>query len=85
MRIRVVHAVAAAALFCAVARAAPPEMAIIWVVDGISYQAPERVQLKNLQALMAQGVYCRQNYTVQTADPSLRAAGRFGPIEVGVH
>ena len=53
----------------AVAQAAP-ELAILWVVDGISYQAPERVQLKNLQALMAQGVYYRQNYTVQTADPS---------------
>jgi hypothetical protein len=49
---------------------ARPELAIIWVVDGISYQAPERLQLKNLQSLMAQGVYYRQNYTVQTADPS---------------
>jgi hypothetical protein len=54
----------------AVAQAASAEMAIIWVVDGISYQAPERVRLKNLQSLMAQGVYYRQNYTVQTADPS---------------
>ena len=53
----------------AVAQAAP-ELAILWVVDGISYQAPERVQLKNLQALMAEGVYYRQNFTVQTADPS---------------
>ena len=65
-----VHLVVAATLSFTVAQAAPPEMAIIWVVDGISYQAPERVQLKNLQALMAQGVYYRQNYTVQTADPS---------------
>lgn len=65
-----VHLAVAATLFFAGAKAAPPEIAILWVVDGISYQAPERVQLKNLQALMAQGVYYRQNYTVQTADPS---------------
>lgn len=53
-----------------IAQAAPPEHAIIWVVDGISSQAPERVNLKNLKALMAEGVYYRNNYTVQTADPS---------------
>lgn len=69
-RWQLAHLVVAPTLFFAVAKAAPPEMAILWVVDGISYQAPERVQLKNLQALMAQGVYYRQNYTVQTADPS---------------
>jgi len=58
---------AAAALMT---QAAPPEHAILWVIDGISFKAPERIQLKNLQALMASGVYYRQNYTVQTADPS---------------
>ena len=35
-------------------------------------KAPARVALPNFQALMAQGVYFRQNYTVQTADPSNR-------------
>ena len=68
-------AVAAAVAFATVALAAPPELAIIWVVDGISSRAPERAQLKNLQALMADGVYYRENYTVQTADPS----GQPGP------
>jgi len=53
-----------------VAQAAAPEHAILWVVDGISSQAPERVNLKNLKALMAEGVYYRNNYTVETADPS---------------
>jgi hypothetical protein len=39
-------------------------------VDGISSKAPERADLKNLKMLMNQGVYYRENYTVQTADPS---------------
>ena len=43
---------------------------ILWVVDGISSKAPERANLKNLKMLMNQGVYYRENYTVQTADPS---------------
>jgi hypothetical protein len=47
-----------------------PEHVILWVVDGISDKAPDRVDLPNLKALAAQGVYYRQNYTVQTADPS---------------
>jgi hypothetical protein len=47
-----------------------PEHAILWVVDGISDKAPDRVDLPNFKALAAQGVYYRQNYTVETADPS---------------
>ena len=47
-----------------------PEHVILWVVDGISDKAPDRVDLPNLKALAAQGVYYRQTYTVQTADPS---------------
>ncbi len=47
-----------------------PEHVILWVVDGISDKAPDRVDLPNLKALAAQGVYYRQNFTVQTADPS---------------
>ena len=46
-----------------------PEHVILWVVDGISDKAPDRVDLPNLKALATQGVYYRQNYTVQTADP----------------
>ena len=49
-----------------------PELAILYTIDGFSDKAPARVALPNLQALMAQGVYFRQNYTVQTADPSNR-------------
>ncbi len=63
-------AVAVTAAVAAAAQAAPPEHAVIWVIDGFSFHAPERVQMKNLQALMASGVYYRQNYTVMPADPS---------------
>ena len=49
-----------------------PELAILYTVDGFSDKAVGRVALPNLQALMTQGVYYRQNYTVQTADPSNR-------------
>src|SRR5947208_16615384 len=49
-----------------------PELAILYTIDGFSDKAPARVALPNFQALMAQGVYFRQNYTVQTADPSNR-------------
>ena len=49
-----------------------PELAILYTIDGFSDKAPAHVALPNFQALMAQGVYFRQNYTVQTADPSNR-------------
>ncbi len=62
--------VALAAASAVASQAAPPEHAILWVVDGFSSQAPDRVNLKNLKALMKEGVYYRNNYTVQTADPS---------------
>src|SRR5690349_24870001 len=47
-----------------------PELAILYTVDGFSDKAPGRVAMPNLQALMAQGAYFRQNWTVQTAEPS---------------
>lgn len=50
--------------------AAQPEHAILWVVDGISFKAPEQMNLPNLRSLMASGVYYRTAYTVLTADPS---------------
>ncbi len=49
-----------------------PELAILYTIDGFSDKAPARVPLPNFQALVAQGAYFRQNYTVQTADPSNR-------------
>jgi hypothetical protein len=49
-----------------------PELAILYTIDGFSDKAPGRVTMPNFQALMKEGVYFRQNYTVQTADPSNR-------------
>ena len=73
MRSRFTNFCAAVAILVStalVAQAAPPEHAIIWVIDGFSSLAPERVNLKNLKAVMNEGVYYKQTYTVQTADPS---------------
>ncbi len=49
-----------------------PELAILYTIDGFSDKAPARVAMPNFQALVAQGAYFRQNWTVQTADPSNR-------------
>jgi hypothetical protein len=74
MRLRFLNGLGCAAVLAMTAMAAAaqtaPEHVILWVVDGISYKAPERVDLPNLKSLMAAGVYYRQNYTIQTADPS---------------
>jgi hypothetical protein len=74
MRLRFLKGLGCAVLLAMTAMVAAaqtaPEHVILWVVDGISYKAPERVDLPNLKSLMASGVYYRQNYTIQTADPS---------------
>ena len=49
-----------------------PELAILYTIDGFSDKAPGRVAMPNFDALVAQGAYFRQNWTVQTADPSNR-------------
>lgn len=49
-----------------------PELAILYTIDGFSDKAVGRVKMPNLEALMAQGAYYRQNWTIQTADPSNR-------------
>lgn len=49
-----------------------PELAILYTIDGFSDKAPGRVAMPHFQALVAQGTYFRQNWTVQTADPSNR-------------
>jgi hypothetical protein len=49
-----------------------PELAILYTIDGFSDKAVGRVKMPNLEALIAQGAYFRQNWTIQTADPSNR-------------
>jgi Sulfatase len=46
-----------------------PQHAILLVIDGLSYLAPERVDMPNLKALMARGAYFRESYSVVPQHP----------------
>jgi hypothetical protein len=46
-----------------------PEHAILLVIDGLSYLAPERVDMKNLKALMARGAHYRESYSAPPQHP----------------
>lgn len=46
-----------------------PEHAIIFIIDGLSYKAVERLNLKNLRSLIAAGTYYKKSYNIQPADP----------------
>ena len=48
---------------------ARPQHAILFVIDGLSYLAPERVDMPNLKALMARGAYFRESYSVVPQHP----------------
>ena len=51
------------------AAAARPQHAILLVIDGLSYLAPERVDMPNLKALIARGAYFRESYSVVPQHP----------------
>ena len=46
-----------------------PEHAIIFIIDGLSYKAIERLDLKNLRTLIAAGTYYTKSYNILPADP----------------
>jgi hypothetical protein len=46
-----------------------PEHAIIFIIDGLSYKAIERLDLKNLRTLIAAGTYYMKSYNILPADP----------------
>ena len=46
-----------------------PQHAILLVIDGLSYLAPERIEMPNLKALMARGAYFRESYSVVPQHP----------------
>jgi hypothetical protein len=48
---------------------ARPQHVILLVIDGLSYLAPERVNMPNLKALMARGAYFRESYSVVPQHP----------------
>jgi hypothetical protein len=45
------------------------EHAILVVIDGLSYLAPERVDMPNLKAIMDRGAYFRESYSVPPQHP----------------
>ena len=48
---------------------AKAEHAILVVIDGFSYLAPERINMPNLKAIMARGAYFRESYSVPPQHP----------------
>src|SRR5688500_3904070 len=46
-----------------------PQHTILLVIDGLSYLAPERIDMPNLKALMARGAYFRESYSVVPQHP----------------
>jgi hypothetical protein len=50
-----------------VAETAPAEHAVLFVIDGLSYKAVERLPLKNIHALLATGTYFEKSYTLLPA------------------
>jgi len=53
----------------AVARAADASHTVIFIIDGLSYRAPERLGMKNLQALAKAGARCDRSYNIVPAHP----------------
>lgn len=48
---------------------ARPQHAILFVIDGLSHLAPQRVDMPNLKALMARGAYFEESYSVVPQHP----------------
>jgi hypothetical protein len=46
-----------------------PEHAIIFIIDGLSYKAIDRLIMKNLRSLIAGGTYYEKSYNILPADP----------------
>ncbi len=46
-----------------------PEHAIIFIIDGLSYKAIERLDMKNLRNLIVAGTYYTKSYNILPADP----------------
>lgn len=46
-----------------------PEHAVIFIIDGLSYKALDRLDMKNLKSLIAAGAYYEKSYNILPADP----------------
>jgi hypothetical protein len=59
-----------------------PQHAILLVIDGLSYLAPERVEMPHLKALTARGAYFRESYSVVPQHPhSGEWAAKIGSLD----
>ena len=57
------------AVFGSVTAAAAADHAVIFIIDGLSSSAPERLAMKNLQALASTGAFCEKSYNIVPAHP----------------
>lgn len=53
------------------------EHAIILLIDGLSFKAPERIGMKNFQALAAEGTYWERSYNIVPAHPKSGEWARY--------
>ncbi len=61
-----------APVLAVVAIAAPakqPLHAVLFIIDGLSFKALDRIALPHLQSLVARGTYCARSYNVMPAHP----------------
>jgi hypothetical protein len=64
------------------ARSAPPEHAVIFIIDGLSYKAVDRLPLDNLRRLIAAGTYYEKSYTVMPAHPQIENWLQFSQASI---
>ena len=64
-----VASITTALLGSVAARAAQADRAVIFIIDGLSYNAPERLGMKNLRALAKAGACCDRSYNIVPAHP----------------
>ncbi len=54
-----------------------PAHAVIFIIDGLSYKAIERLPLKNLKALIPKGTYYEKSYNIVPAHPKTGEWARY--------
>jgi len=63
------------------APAAPPaEHAVILIIDGLSYKAVDRLDLKNFRKLIAAGTYYEKSYNILPATRRAASGSSIIPL-----
>ena len=57
--------------------AAQPKHTVIFIIDGLSYKAVDRLPLENLQELIGRGVYYEKSYNVMPAHPKTGSWAKY--------